>query len=114
MSRWIPFHIARPLLDRKPYVVLSDFATSKNGESSPPHVSEDFTEMQRYDIHQDTNELGVEMIDNEYGSSDDDLGSDSDVGSFEKEDNDIGDILIELKSGRRLRYKVCKRFQGHR
>lgn len=68
--------------------------------------------MQQYDIQQDTNEPGVEMIDNEYGSSDDDLGSDSDVGSFEKEDGDIGDILIELKSGR-LRYKVCKRFQGH-
>ncbi|KAF5453663.1 hypothetical protein F2P56_028552 [Juglans regia] len=110
--QWIPFNVARPLLDRKPYVVLSDFATLKNGESSPPHVSEDFIEMQRYDIHQDSNDLGVEMIDPEYGSSDDEpcLES-SDVASIEREDGDISDILIEVE-GSRLRYKDIQEAYG--
>ncbi|KAG6665886.1 arginyl-tRNA--protein transferase 2-like isoform X2 [Carya illinoinensis] len=103
--QWIPFHIVRPLLDRKPYVVLSDFATLKNGESSPPPVSEDFIETQQFDVHQDSNDLGVEMIDPEYGSSDDEpcLES-SDVVSIEGEDGDISDILIEF-NGSRQRYK---------
>ncbi|KAL7147850.1 hypothetical protein ABFS83_06G136600 [Erythranthe nasuta] len=31
--QWVPYDISKPLLDRKKYVILSDYATSQNGES---------------------------------------------------------------------------------
>ncbi|XXG39593.1 hypothetical protein AAC387_Pa01g0519 [Persea americana] len=38
--QWVPFDIARPLLDKKPYVVLSDFPTLQNGVSTPSQITE--------------------------------------------------------------------------
>ncbi|PSR75986.1 Arginyl-tRNA--protein like [Actinidia chinensis var. chinensis] len=38
--QWLPFEIARPLLDKKPYVVLSDFTILPNEESSALNMLE--------------------------------------------------------------------------
>uniref|UniRef100_A0A2N9FIB5 Arginyl-tRNA--protein transferase n=1 Tax=Fagus sylvatica TaxID=28930 RepID=A0A2N9FIB5_FAGSY len=108
--QWIPFDIARPLLDKKRYAVLSDFAILQNGESSPPDVSDNVKEVQHDDdIHQDSNDSFMgedeEMIDHESESSDDesDLES-SGLTSVDIEDGDISNILIGLK-GSHFRYK---------
>ncbi|RYQ83839.1 hypothetical protein Ahy_B10g102696 [Arachis hypogaea] len=41
ISRWVPFDITRPLLDKRPYVVLSDSSVLKNGNSFLPQATED-------------------------------------------------------------------------
>lgn len=111
ISRWIPFDIARPLLDKKRYAVLSDFAILQNGESSPPDVSENVKEVQHDDdIHQDSNDsfMGEDeaMIDHESESSDDESDPESSgLTSVDIEDGDISNILIGLK-GSHFRYKV--------
>jgi arginine-tRNA-protein transferase len=109
--RWIPYDIARPLLDRKLYVVLSDFAILQNGESSPSRISENVTEVQHDDICQDSNDLCMEedeeMIDPDCDSSDDESGPESSDKVFiEIDDGGISNILIGLERSR-LRYKVC-------
>ena len=111
ISRWISFDIARPLLDKMPYVVLSDFANLQNGELSPPDVSNNVKEVQYDDIHQDSNDPFMcedeEMIDHEYESLSDESDTESTgLRSIEIEDGDISNILIGLK-GSHLRYKVC-------
>jgi arginine-tRNA-protein transferase len=108
--RWIPYDIARPLLDRKPYVVLSDFAILQNEESSS-HVAENVVEVQHEDICQDSNDLCMdedeETNDPESESSDEESGPDSgNLVSTEIDDGEISDILIGLERSR-LRYKVC-------
>ncbi|GMY33329.1 arginyl-tRNA--protein transferase 2-like [Fagus crenata] len=108
--QWIPFDIARPLLDKKRYAVLSDFAILQNGESSPPDVSENVKEVQHDDdIHQDSNDsfMGEDevMIDHESESSDDESDPESSgLTSVDIEDGDISNILIGLK-GSHFRYK---------
>ena len=109
--RWIPFDIARPLLDRKPYVVLSDFATLQNGESSPSQVCENVVEVQHDGICQDTNDLCMEddeeMIDPKCESSDDEsVPESSDIVFIERDNGGISNILIVWERSR-LRYKVC-------
>ena len=109
--RWIPYDIARPLLDRKPYVVLSDFAILQNEESSPSNVPENVVEVQHEDICQDSNDLCMdedeETNDPESESSDDESGPESgNLVSIEIDDGEISDILIGLERSR-LRYKVC-------
>ena len=111
ISRWISFDIARPLLDKKPYVVLSDFANLQNGELSPPDVSDNVKEVQYDDIHQDSNDPFMcedeEMIDQKYESDSDESDTESsDLRSVEIEDGDISNILIG-QEGSCLRYKVC-------
>ncbi|XP_077238710.1 arginyl-tRNA--protein transferase 2-like isoform X2 [Tasmannia lanceolata] len=51
--QWVPFDIARPLLDKKPYTILSDFATVQIGTSSPSDVPENSTEQQYIDLDQE-------------------------------------------------------------
>ncbi|KAJ6987270.1 hypothetical protein NC653_020509 [Populus alba x Populus x berolinensis] len=46
LSRWVPFEIAQPLLDKKSYVVLSDSVLLQSGESSQPLVSGNVMEEQ--------------------------------------------------------------------
>ncbi|RYR34730.1 hypothetical protein Ahy_A10g049731 isoform A [Arachis hypogaea] len=41
ISRWVPFDITRPLLDKRLYVVLSDSSVLKNGNSFLPQATED-------------------------------------------------------------------------
>ncbi|KAF2319075.1 hypothetical protein GH714_013100 [Hevea brasiliensis] len=105
--QWVPCNIASPLLDRKPYIVLSDHALLQNGESLLPHASENAIEMQHDDnCDEDTNDVLIddseEMIEAESESSDDESGPETSGQTLEN--NDVGDILIGLK-GSRVRYK---------
>ncbi|KAJ9160314.1 hypothetical protein P3X46_025727 [Hevea brasiliensis] len=114
--QWVPCNIASPLLDRKPYIVLSDHALLQNGESLLPHASENVIEMQHDDnCDEDTNDILIddseEMIEAESESSDDESGPETSGQTLEN--NDVGDILIGLK-GSRVRYKDVQRAFGPR
>ncbi|GAV85077.1 ATE_N domain-containing protein/ATE_C domain-containing protein [Cephalotus follicularis] len=114
--QWVSFDISRPLLDRKPYMVLSDFANLQNGESSQPFLSKSLLELQHDDVGQeDRNDSFVddeEMIEMEAESSDDELDQEtSNLTSDGIHDGDIADILIELK-GSRFRFRDLQRAFG--
>ncbi|XP_027162606.1 arginyl-tRNA--protein transferase 2 isoform X1 [Coffea eugenioides] len=114
--QWIPFDVAKPLLDRKRYVVLSDFASLTKGEPLPPTTLQNHMEDLHGDlfseckddvfIHED-----VEMI--ELDSEDSDVDSEPETSSSPPaaaEDGDVGNILIGMKS-LRLRFKdLCQAF----
>lgn len=110
-SRWIPFDIVKPLLDKKLYVVLSDHATLQSGETLPLPVLEDHMEEQNEDIfHKGNNDIfdneDTEMVELDSEHSDDE--SDPEAGSLSEVtgDGDLDNVLIELSSAH-LRYKVC-------
>ncbi|XP_021904192.1 arginyl-tRNA--protein transferase 1 [Carica papaya] len=117
--QWISFDIVRPLLDRKKYVVLSDFATTQNGDSSPLSVSETIGQQTCVDHsgQEDFNECFMddeddeEMIEPESDSSDDDLGPETSDQTSGIADGDVTNILIGLK-GSRFRYKDIQRAFG--
>lgn len=88
LFRWVPFHIAQPLLDRQPYVVLSDFF--QNGQSIP-HVSKNLMEIQ----HGERNEEHSNDIDD----------GEMDCADFANSDGDVSNILIGLKQSF-VRFKV--------
>ncbi|CAN0909735.1 Arginyl-tRNA--protein transferase 1 [Linum grandiflorum] len=123
--QWVPFDVAKPLLDRKPYVVLSDYTLIENGESLPPHVAENAAEgeqdlpphvaenaaegQQDDNVDEDVNDIFIdeneEMTEAESDSSDDEMDLEiSGNGAVELEDADINDTLIGLK-GTRMRYQ---------
>lgn len=111
LTRWVSFDVAKPFLDRKAYVVLSDCASLQDGESSAPNASEQAMELQNDDISlEDSNDVHMhqneEAADPEYESSDDESGGESsDLESVQMENADIGNLLIGLK-GTCLKYKV--------
>ncbi|CAL5404627.1 unnamed protein product [Camellia sinensis] len=107
--QWVPFDIARPLLDRKPYVILSDFATLPNGELPAPKVLENSIELQLDDPSQEeANDIPIdedeEMGELDFEDSDDDSGSESSGLIPVDVYGSVSNILIGLK-GSRLRYK---------
>ncbi|XP_065871405.1 arginyl-tRNA--protein transferase 2-like [Euphorbia lathyris] len=108
--QWIPFDIVRPLLDTKPYVVLSDHTLTQNGESLPPLASESSIELKPDDIiDEDSNDIPVddgEEIEPDSESSDEELGIENSGQTME--DGDVGDILIGLK-GSSVKYKDLQR-----
>lgn len=112
--QWVPYDNARPLLDRKPYVVLSDFASLQNGESSLPQVSESDTGMENDDnVQEDSNDALIdydeEMIEPEFGNFDNQPELEtSGLTSKQAEDGDIAKILIGGQESR-VRYKDIQR-----
>ncbi|GLT92978.1 hypothetical protein SLE2022_107870 [Rubroshorea leprosula] len=108
--KWVPFDVARPLLDKKKYAVLSDYASLQNGESSNSGVAESALELQQDEINrEDRNDVRMdddeEMLEPESESSDDDLEPEtSDLMSVGIEDGDVTKILIGLR-GSPVRYK---------
>ncbi|KAJ8764118.1 hypothetical protein K2173_005024 [Erythroxylum novogranatense] len=115
--QWVSFEIARPLLDRKPYVVLSDSSLLQNGESFL-HVPEnevgelhnDNGDENRNDPAMDEDE---EMIESEFESSDDELDPEmGDQTPNELGNEDLGGTLIGI-SGSRFRYKDVQRAFGN-
>lgn len=110
--QWVSFDIARPLLDRKRYVVLSDASILQNGESSPLQVAEDQdTMLSQVDdsgqedandvpMHEDEDE---EMVESELESSDDEPDIES-TSNGEPENGDFSKVLLGIK-GSRVRYK---------
>lgn len=96
------------MLDRKPYVTLSDFASLQN--ESSPCVSENVMGCQYDDIGQgDSNDVRMDYDDEMLGpesESDDDEPDTETIGqTVEVEDEDISNIVIGVK-GTRVRYKV--------
>ncbi|KAB5544353.1 hypothetical protein DKX38_012465 [Salix brachista] len=93
--QWIPFELAKPLLDEKSYVVLSDYVLLQNGESSQPLVSGNVMEVQDdgnfNDVLIDDDD---KMIEPELESSDDDCLEAFGQASAEIENGDVSDILI--------------------
>ncbi|KAL5801099.1 hypothetical protein ACOSQ3_032731 [Xanthoceras sorbifolium] len=112
--QWVPYDNARPLLDRRSYVVLSDFASLQNGESSLPQVSESDTGLEPDDnVQDDSNDVLMdydeEMIEPEFENFDDKPESEtSGLTSKQAEDGDITKILIGGKESR-VRYKDIQR-----
>lgn len=104
--RWVPFDIAKPLLDRKPYVVLSDTSILHNGESSLPQNTEYVKESQVDICQEDANDVPMDEDEemSELESSDDEPGLEA-TSYGETENSDISKVLLGLK-GSRLRYKV--------
>ncbi|KAI8009042.1 Arginyl-tRNA--protein transferase 1 [Camellia lanceoleosa] len=107
--QWVLFDIARPLLDRKPYVILSDFATLPNGELPAPKVLENSIELQLDDPSQEeANDIPIdedeEMGELDFEDSDDDSGSESSGLIPVDVYGSVSNILIGLK-GSHLRYK---------
>ncbi|KAL3523964.1 hypothetical protein ACH5RR_016798 [Cinchona calisaya] len=114
--QWIPFDIAKPLLDRKRYVVLSDFASLRNGEPLPPAVLQNHMEEQHEDYFNECkNDVFVhedeEMIELDSEESDDESDPETCCApSAAAEDGDVGNVLIGTKSVQ-LRFKdVCQAF----
>ncbi|XP_042029367.1 arginyl-tRNA--protein transferase 2-like [Salvia splendens] len=109
---WVPYDIAKPLLDRKKYVVLSDHATLQNEDSSPLKVSDEHMEEQQNELDQETTD-DVGMHDDEMtelDSDSSDVESDSEVGASATvvlDDADFDNVLIG-KRRLRLRYKDIK------
>ncbi|KAJ0266332.1 Arginyl-tRNA--protein transferase 1 [Hirschfeldia incana] len=97
--QWVPFEVARPLLDKKPYVILSDIKESPNNCSSLPHASEPRTNEHEEMEQGKTN-------DHFMGGSDDD--EDEEMDESESEDtyieSDIDNIVLGLY-GSQYRYK---------
>ncbi|KAF8397304.1 hypothetical protein HHK36_016217 [Tetracentron sinense] len=109
--QWVSFDIAKPLLDKRAYVVLSDFAALQNGESSPHQVLENPVELQHHDPGQEdsSNILSDEdedMMEPDFDDSEDDSGPEtSPLASIDEiQDGDASNILIGLK-GSHLRFK---------
>ncbi|KAK8675118.1 hypothetical protein V6N13_033188 [Hibiscus sabdariffa] len=114
--QWVSFHTARPLLDKKKYVILSDFASLQDVESSKSCVPESVMELQQNDIGlEDTNDAPMddeEMIEIESESSDDELEPEtSGLASAAIGDGDLSNVLVGLR-GSRLRYKELQRAFG--
>ncbi|GMJ14461.1 arginine-tRNA protein transferase 1, DELAYED LEAF SENESCENCE 1 [Hibiscus trionum] len=114
--QWVSFHKARPLLDKKKYVILSNFASLQDVESSKSCVLESVMELQHNDIGlEDTNDVHMddeEMVEIESESSDDELEPEtSGLASAAINDGDLSDVLVGLR-GSRLRYKELQRAFG--
>lgn len=107
---WVPYDIAKPLLDRKKYVVLSDFTIVQNGELLSNQDPESLSVSQHDDIGDgDSNDAYVngdeEMLDPDSESSDDEpFPETNDLATVPTANGDVGNLLLGLR-GTRLRYK---------
>ncbi|RZC79294.1 hypothetical protein C5167_003503 [Papaver somniferum] len=117
---WVSFYNARPLLDRKPYVVLSDYATLQNEESSPCQLPQNSSGQQNMNSGEDDPAESVsddedgdeEMLDPDFEGSDaDDSDTESSLSADEINDGDVGNVLIGLKNSR-MRFKDLQRAFG--
>ncbi|KAL0402898.1 UNVERIFIED_CONTAM: Arginyl-tRNA--protein transferase 1 [Sesamum radiatum] len=106
--QWVPYDIAKPLLDRRKYVVLSDYATLQNGGLLPQDVLVNMEEQQNDFAQEASNDVSInedEMVEVDSDLSDDE--SDSEAGaatSLALEDVDLSNVLFGVR-GARLRYK---------
>ncbi|KAF8115174.1 hypothetical protein N665_0029s0020 [Sinapis alba] len=105
--QWVPFEVARPLLDKKPYVILSDITDSQNQASSLPYASETLATSEHEDMEQG------ETNDRYMGGSDDDDDDDEEMDESESEDTHIDsdyidNIIISLY-GSQYRYKDLRK-----
>ncbi|XP_057476086.1 arginyl-tRNA--protein transferase 2-like [Actinidia eriantha] len=108
--QWVPFEITRPLLDKKPYVILSDFAILPSEDSSALNALKNNMELQHNDLgREDMNDILIdedeEMVELDFEDSEDESHPESSgFPSVQLEDGSLSDTLIGL-NGSRLRYK---------
>uniref|UniRef100_A0A7N0TT19 Arginyl-tRNA--protein transferase n=1 Tax=Kalanchoe fedtschenkoi TaxID=63787 RepID=A0A7N0TT19_KALFE len=108
--QWVPFKIAKPHLDKKPYVVLSDIRTIENGDAAQPSDFDYDGELQHDAfVQEDSNDVFVDggdhkMEEADSGSSDDELAPET---NELIEVGDVSDILIGLKDSR-VRFKELR------
>ncbi|ESW35524.1 hypothetical protein PHAVU_001G241900 [Phaseolus vulgaris] len=106
--QWVPFDVARPLLDRRPYVVLSDASILQNGESPLPQNTDDIMGREFDDGGQeDANDVPMledeEMVESESECSDDE--PDLETTSYDDpEISDVSKVLLGIK-GSHMKYK---------
>ncbi|XP_010543738.1 PREDICTED: arginyl-tRNA--protein transferase 1 isoform X1 [Tarenaya hassleriana] len=115
--QWVPYEIARPLLDKKRYVILSDYTNSRCQDSLLPLTSETLVESmcehqdvepgETRDRFLDNGEEDEEMDEAELEDSDSDSDPENNTFPSSAEDNDISNILIGLSESR-FRYKELK------
>ncbi|KAH7672923.1 Arginyltransferase protein [Dioscorea alata] len=119
--KWVPFYIARPLLDEKPYVVLSDFTAQSDGfsnqftdglssQSELRSEDDDLNEASSEEDDSDDNEPGIEgttvgteaelVVETGTTLASDDLGP-----------VDLSNIMIDL-NGLRIKYKELEHVVG--
>ncbi|KAL4387254.1 hypothetical protein GQ457_09G030910 [Hibiscus cannabinus] len=115
--QWVAFHIARPMLDKKKYAVLTDYASLQDGEFSQSCNPESLMDSQNDGNGlEDSNDVFMgddeQMIEIESDSSDDELEPEtSGLGSGTIDDGDVTNVLVGLR-GSRLRYKDLQRALG--
>ncbi|KAF6153583.1 hypothetical protein GIB67_027450 [Kingdonia uniflora] len=118
--KWVSFDIARPLLDKKSYVILSDFASLQNEDPSSHMVLENPFELQHHDPSQENqieylSDEDEEMVDPyfEGSGSDDDL--DPETSGTEPIDElvegEVGNILMGIKDSR-MRFRDLLKAYG--
>ncbi|XP_043712035.1 arginyl-tRNA--protein transferase 2-like [Telopea speciosissima] len=114
--QWVPFDIASPLLDKKSYVVLSDFGTTQNHEFQH-QLPENSVELHPNLDEEDRSDIGsdedVEMAEPAfYGSENDSVPETNDLTSNDElKDAEVSNVLIGLKASR-LRFKDLQRALG--
>ncbi|XP_068669267.1 arginyl-tRNA--protein transferase 2-like [Aristolochia californica] len=117
--QWVRFDIVKPLLDKKPYVILSDFMKPANG-TSPQLLLEDFSVNSSAD--HEVMGMSGSSSDEDVGMEPDIRGSDigvdegfgtetREVASIEELNGDVSEIVIEL-NGTRVRFKDLQRAFG--
>ncbi|CAH9121435.1 unnamed protein product [Cuscuta epithymum] len=115
---WVPFEIARPLLDRKPYAVLSDLTVNNEGPL-PPSLLENLRDEQVDDhVPEGSNDIFVQadqkMVENDSEDSDDEEDQlTSGTMTSDMEDGDVGGILVGL-NGILLRFQELLQAFGPR
>ncbi|KAF5188294.1 Arginyl-trna--protein transferase [Thalictrum thalictroides] len=114
--QWVPFHTARPLLDKRPYVILSDFANLQNEESSQQQNPDCNLELQHHNPGEEmiaVSDEDEDLMEPDFeGSGDDSDSETNDVLSLDElKDGNVGNILVGLKNSR-YRYKDLVRVFG--
>lgn len=111
---WVPYDVAKPLLDRSRYVVLSDYANMQNGNSSSTLEPGKLLD-QRHDERSDgdVNDADVggdeKMRSPDSDSSEDELLHETnELTAVPMENVDLGRILLGLR-GTRVRYQDMQR-----
>lgn len=113
--QWVPFVTAKHLLDKQPYVILSDYANLQNELSFSQPDAEDTVELQHHDPNEDRIVLGSdeddEVMELNFDSSEDDSDPETQdaLSVHEIEDGDVDNVLMGLKNTR-MRYKELRAF----
>ncbi|KAL8192890.1 hypothetical protein R6Q57_027338 [Mikania cordata] len=105
---WVAFDIAKRLLDKKKYVVLSDFGTLQNEVSLLPDALEDQIEQEYYESNDIRIDGDEEMSECVFEDSDDDdeyVGPATTSLMPAEMRKDVSNIVIGLR-GMHLKYKV--------
>lgn len=115
--QWVSFDIAKPLLDRKPYVVLSNFPMLQIEEPSASTLFENHTDLQNEDpCQEESNDVPIdedeEMSELDFDDSEDESGPETTNLTLEIESGNVSNIMIGLK-GTRLKYKDIQQAFGH-